>query len=382
MAKKNKEAEAEEIEESKTPQSVLSSFLKSSKTGDHYNFEKDNEYKVACSSLILTSHLEGGISNGAHRFLGLSGGGKSSCALDFMYHFLQDKTRKRKGVYIKSEGRLSENVRNRSGISFCKDAESWKDGYCFIFESNIYEAVFKLKRDLIENNPSGTEFFFITDCTDSLIKRDDARKSEEESITVGGGSLITSVFLKKVGLAMAKRGHVDLYISQIRDQIKINQYEVTIPKQGKASGPRSLEHQAGVVLEFLPRYNGDLILEGEKGSKINGHFCKVKIVKSDNEKNMVECRYPVRYGQAGGKSVWIAYELADFMLSWEIVKKKPEAKTAAWLIMNEGFRQDIIKDTGKEVPESFNGIAKVRDWLENDSDLCDYISNKMRSTLF
>jgi hypothetical protein len=296
-----------------------------------------------------------------------------------MFHFLQQSSKNghpRRGVFIKSEGRLSDEIKQRSGVTFVNSPDEWVDGTCFIYESNIFEAVFKLKRDLISDNPTKTEYFFITDSADSLIKRDDAKKSEEESITVGGGALITSVFLKKTGLAMAKRGHIDIYISQIRDQIKINQYEVSIPKQGKASGPRALEHQADIAIEFLPRYGGDLILEGERGSKALGHFAKAKIIKSNNEKNMVEVRYPIRYGQIGGKSVWTSYELADFLQMWEIAYK-PSGK-GAWFEIEPEFRKEMIEKTGIDVPEKVQGLDKLRAWIESNDDVQKYLFDRFK----
>jgi hypothetical protein len=359
-----------------TPENQLKALLTNTKE-DHYNFEETHDYRVPCSSIYLSSMLGGGLGPGAHRFVGLASGGKTSASLDFMYHFLVDTKTKRRGIYIKSEGRLSEEMKNRSGVTFVYDWDQWKDGTCFVYESNIYEAVFKLKRELIANNPTKTEYFFITDSADSLIKRDDAKKAEEDSITVGGGSLITSVFLKKTGLAMAKRGHIDIYISQIRDQIKINQYEVTVPKQGKASGARALEHQADIVLEFLPRYGGDLIFEGEKGSKVIGHFAKVKIIKSNNEKNMVELKYPIRYGQVGGKSVWTSYELADLMIIWELVVKK-----GAWFFLDTVFLQDILNATNIEMPDKFQGLERLRKFVEENKKVQDYLFERFRHLTF
>ncbi|MFA5234077.1 MAG: hypothetical protein WC390_06715 [Sulfurimonas sp.] len=373
MAKeKVKKEEGEEV--TLTPSQQLQSFLKETKE-DHYNFEQDHNYKVPCSSLLLTSTLAGGLTPGAHRFLGLASGGKTSCALDFMYHFLRTPSPlgcERRASLIMSEGRLSKEVQERSGINFAFKAEDWLPNTCFVLQTNIYEVAFSFKRKFI--SIPGLEMFFLTDCADSLIKRDDCRKPEEESITVGSGSLITSVFLKKVGLAMAKRGHIDIYISQIRDQIKINQYEVTTPKQGKASGPRALEHQAGVVLEFLPRFGGDLIQEDGKKSKIEGHFCKCRIIKSDNEKNMVEVRYPVRYNQRGAKSVWLSYELVDCLILWEILKKK-----GAWLVFNEEFRAEIIKNLNRdEIPEQINGVEKAREWVEDNEDVQRFLFEKFK----
>lgn len=361
-----------------TPQKQLDALLKETKE-DHYNFEPDHSYSVPCSSLLMTATLGGGLSPGAHRFVGLSAGGKSSCVLDFMLHFLRPQKGRnpRRGVYIKAEGRLSEKTKVRSGVKFVTKSSEWEDGTCFIYESNIYEAVFKFKRDLIQNNPTNTEYFFVTDSADSLIKRDDAKKAEEESITVGGGSLITSVFLKKTGLAMAKRGHIDVYISQIRDQIKVDQYAIVTPKQGKASGARALEHQADIVIEFLPRFGGDLIRDGDpKKGKIIGHFCKTRIIKSDNEKNMVEVQYPIRYGQVGGKSVWTSYELVDFLQLWELIGR-PSGK-GSWYEFEATFRQDLIKETGLDVPEKIQGLEAIRDWIENNPKAEEYMFNRFK----
>lgn len=358
------------------PEKQLESILKVTKE-DHYNYEDSHDYRVGCSSLILTSMLSGGLGPGAHRFVGLASGGKTSASLDFMYNFLKETGKKRRGLFIKSEGRLSEEIKERSGIKFVYTPKEWIDNTCFVFESNIYEAVFKLKRELITNNPTNTEYFFITDSVDSLIKREDAKKAEDQSITVGGGSLITSVFLKKVGLAMAKRGHVDIYISQIRDQIKVNPYEIAIPKQGKASGPRALEHQADVVIEFLPRYGGDLIYEGEnKSGKILGHFAKAKIIKSNNEKNMVEVKYPIRYGQKGGKSVWTSYELVDLLLLWELVYR-PNGK-GAWFEVEPNFRNDMITSLTIDVPEKIQGINGVRQFIEENNKVQEYLFNRLK----
>ena len=106
MSKKNKE----EIDSGKitTSQDQLKSFLKNNKDS-HYNFEPTIDYKVSSGSLLLDYFLAGGIGTGLHRFCGINEGGKTSCALQFMKNFL-DQPKKRKGFYIKAEGRLSNEM--------------------------------------------------------------------------------------------------------------------------------------------------------------------------------------------------------------------------------------------------------------------------------
>ena len=228
--------EAEETEGVISPEAQALSYLKANKA-DHYNFEEEQTDITPTSSLICTAAMDGGVRPGAHRALGLAAGGKTSATLDMMLNFLRkDDGKGRRGFYVKSEGRLSPEVMARSGIKFTTDPEQWKDGVCFIFESNVFEAVFGFMGDLIRNNPTKTRYFFILDSLDMMAKRADLEKGLEDAAQVAGGALITSVFLKKTSAALAKRGHYCWFISQVRDSIKINPYEKSNPRQGMSSG--------------------------------------------------------------------------------------------------------------------------------------------------
>jgi len=148
MTKKTKEVKVE-TESGKiiTSQDQLKSFLKNNKDS-HYNFEESIEYKISSGSLLLDYFLNGGIGTGLHRFCGINEGGKTSCALQFMKNFL-DQPKKRKGFYIKAEGRLSKEMIARSGVKFVFNDEEWVEGTCFVFESNIHETVFDSMRELV-----------------------------------------------------------------------------------------------------------------------------------------------------------------------------------------------------------------------------------------
>jgi RecA/RadA recombinase len=359
-----------------SPEQQIASFLKANKQ-DHYNFEEDNHYQIPSSSLSLMSAMDGGINPGAHRATGVTTGGKTSCTLDFMYHFLNNGTGYR-GVYIKAEGRLSSEMKMRSGITFVNDPEQWKDGTCFVFETNVYEAVFGFIGELIRNNPSKSRYFFIIDSLDMMAKRDDLAKPLEEAGQVAGGALITSVFLKKTSAALSKRGHFCWFISQVRDSIKINPYEKSAPRQGGASGGHAVEHAGDYVLEFLPRYNDDLIRENpsDKSSKPIGHYCKLRIVKSNNEKYGVEVRYPIKYGRKNASSVWVEREIIDLLLSWEQIEKK-----GAWFKMAATLRDEIKENTGVEIPEQIQGIDNLYKALEDNKKASDYLFNKLYKML-
>ncbi len=371
---KSKPTPPDDAEAVITPEQQIAAMLKTGKE-DHYNNEPTISYKVPPSSLKLMAAMNGGISPGAHRACGVTTGGKTSCLLDLMFNFFKETTpdaKKRRGVFVKSEGRLSDEVKVRSGVTFTTDAAEWKDGTCFVLESNVYEFVFGFLGDLIRNNPTDTRYFIIIDSMDMMAKRDDLKKGLEEAGQVAGGALLTSVFLKKTSVALAKRGHVMWFISQIRDTIKINQYEKTNPRQASASGGHALEHAGDWVLEFLPRTSQEhLIKEDPKNykSKTLGHWCRVKIVKSNNEKYGDIVEYPIRYNCTGGKSVWREYEVADMLQFYKRIETK-----GSWLRFDDRIKADIKENTGVEVPDKgVQGIDNLYALLESEPKVTTYL---------
>ena len=305
------------------PAQQAMSYLKANKT-DHYNFEETVTDFTRSSSLGLTGTMEGGIQPGAHRAVGITTGGKTSCTLDFMYHFLKNSAKGKRGVYVRAEGRLSPDVMARSGITFVTDPEQWVDGTCFILESNVFEMVFGFMGEIIRNNPTKTRYFFIIDSMDMMAKKADLEKGLEDAAQVAGGALITSVFLKKTSTALAKRGHICWFISQVREAIRIGNGPAGPPRQGNSSGGHAMEHAGDWVLEFLPRWKDDIIRENpaDPKSKPIGHMCKVRIIKSNNETYGQEVEYPIKYGRKNASSVWVEREIGDLLLQWELVDKK------------------------------------------------------------
>jgi hypothetical protein len=217
----------------------------------------------------------------------------------------------------------------------------------------------------------------------------------EDSDRVAGGALITSTFLKKVNIALAKRGHIAIFISQVRDEIKINQYVKTLPRQGSASGGHSLEHYTDWVLDFRPRSQADYILEtpSDANSKRIGHFAKVEILKSNNEKYGTKIRYPVKYGRTGGKSVWVEQEIVDMLLMWNLLTRKGAWYTVDGKLLAEINEEDdkryraLTKEEDKKsyknenplaVSEMFQGMDNIRQWLEEHPKLTTYLFEKFR----
>ena len=349
---------------------TLKSFLKENKE-HHYNYEEEIDYKVSSGSLTVDFELGGGFGPGLHRFTGMNEGGKTSEALEVMKNFIAQPNCR--GLYIKAEGRLSAEMRERSGVSFTFDEDEWKDGGCFVFESNIYETVLDLMKVLIGDNTSKTRYCFVLDSLDGLIMKDDLKKDFQDSHKVAGGALLGAKFMQKMSIALAKRGHMALFISQVRADIKLDPYSKAPVRQTTATGGNALLHFANYILEFEPRFKKDLILESpaqpidKDKNKILGHNVKITVKKSPNEKTNYTLQYPIRYGRTNGTSIWVEKELIDMLYGWEYVHKR-----GAWITADESFLE-LLSEHDLEFPEKIQGEAKLSKLLEEDSALSQFL---------
>jgi RecA/RadA recombinase len=363
---------AKEEVKSNSSQSVLASFLKSTK-GEHYNFEDEKIFNVSTGSLLLDSEMGGSLEVPAIlRFTGVSGGGKTSSALLIMKNFL-DTVPKGKGFLVKAEGRLNSNVKNVSGVRFVDKAEDWVDGTCFVLRTNIYENVASIILELIKNNPDESRYYFLIDSMDALIAKNDAAKGFEDSQKVAAGAVISSHFLKMIMLPLSTFGHVCALISQVRSNVQINPYAKTDPKLTNSSGGNALQHYADWIFEFQPRYKADQIVED---GKIIGHWAKILLRKTTNEKEGTEILYPIRHGRTGGNSIWIEYEVSDMLIQWGFAKK-----AGAWINLDSKLIDEVSKETGQAVPSTIQGMEKLRTFLEENKEICLYLFNKFKGAL-
>ncbi len=375
MAKK-----AEEKKEQKvfTPEQMLQQALKDN-ADKHFNFEEEVYYRVSTGSLLLDLETNGGLMPGMHRFVGISEGGKSSEALAVIYNALLESNRR--GLLVKAEGRLSQEIKNRSGIRFVYDAAEWVDGTCFVLESNNFEFVFETIRGLVTNNPTKKQYIFAIDCLDAMQLNDDQEKTLYEAAKVAGGPLITAVFMKKVALSMAKRGHICILISQVRADISLNPYQKGPVRQTSAVGGNAALHYANFIFEFEPRFKDDLILEDgdakidRKKNRVLGHWAKITIKKSPNEKTNLQIKYPIKYGQSAGKSIWHEQEVAQVLLEEGLVKKEGK-----FFNFDKTFRAELT-EKGFDVKEQYEGMARYQNLFENNPQLTDYCFQKLKNLL-
>lgn len=363
-------------EEKNSINKILDSYLKNNQE-DHYNFEQEIDYKVSTGSLMLDIELGGGVGPGVHRACGATSGGKTSETLLIMKNFL-DTIPNSRGFIIKSEGRLDNEMKVRSGITFVYSSEEWKDGNCFVFETNIYETAIGALRELVKNNPENKRYFFIIDSIDALIPKEDSEKSFAEAFKVAGGALLGSKFLQKMTLALTKYGHMCWMISQVRSNIKINPYQKDVPRLGDFSGGSALLHYSNLILEFEQRHQKDLILKDDKKpaserGNILGHYAKVKIDKSLNEKHLVKIQYPIKYGRTGGKSIWVEYELINLLLSWDLLNR-----SGGWYNLSESLLKELC-EIQPDCPEKLQGIDAWCNYFTENKVVMDFLINKFKS---
>ena len=350
-----------------SPLAQIEAYLNQNKN-DHYNFETEHVYTVSSGSLLLDIEMNGGIRPGIVRATGVSEGGKTSCALAFARNFQKEDDHM--VIYIKAEGRLSEDMITRSGIDTSK--EKW-----FVYKSNVYESVVDFMRHMVQSNPEEYKYMFIIDSMDALIPRGDLEKGSDDAVKVAGGSLISSAFLKRMALGLATRGHICFMISQVRSKVSINPYVKEDPKLTNASGGNALLHYSDWILEFQERYNKDRIMQGSgKEEKAVGHWCNIIFRKTPNEKTGVRVKYPIKYRAEDGESVWVEYELLDKMEMWGMAQRK-----GAWFTIADEIVEELTKATGSEVKKQHQGEENFRKYLTENKDIKDYLFNKFKEAL-
>jgi hypothetical protein len=168
----------------------------------------------------------------------------------------------------------------------------------------------------------------------------------------------------------------------VRADIKLDPYSKAPIRQTTATGGNALLHFANWILEFEPRFNGDMILQDPSNKKIDleknppiGHWAKVTVKKSPNEKTNLTIPYPIRYGRKNGNSIWIEKEIVDLLYAWEFM-----TRSGAWVKPSEEFLE-LVKETGTEIPENFSGEKSLFKFIEDNSNLCKFLISYFKNSI-
>ncbi|MEK6884053.1 MAG: hypothetical protein AABY22_30770 [Nanoarchaeota archaeon] len=381
---KDKTTETEELKV--TSKSQLQSILKDNKE-DHYNFEERVDWKISTGSLLLDSYMGGGIGPSLVRVCGSPNEGKSPECLEIIRNLFLT-VEKSKCLWVLSEGRLSQENKERCGLTFTTNPEEWENHTIFILETNTYELVIKTLREMVLNNPEEFVYCFCIDSLDGLMQRDDLHKDFDKNVQVAGAPALSKRLFQSISVGMFKYGHLCLCTSQITSEIKLDPYSKAPPRMGNFSGGNSLGHWSDFILEFQPSYNIDYILDNPSGrlndgkTKPIGKWSKVLIQKSTIETSRKQLiKYPIKFGRKPS-GIWLEYELVDIMLMFSLLKKI--SKQGGWMELSESIINKIKEsslDENLEIKEKFQGEDSVREWLEKYPKLTKFLLEDFKNTL-
>ena len=356
---------------------VVDTFLKGKEYKNyHYAFEDHVSYKISTGSLLFDMATDGGIGPGIVRFIGQYAGGKTSEALELIRNF-QSTIERPFIVYFNAEGRVNSETLENAGVKY-DDPDQFK-----VVSTQTLHVVYDTMTQVIRENMSfpkaeRKQFAFVVDSLDSLSSADDQLKTSQDSARVAGGAVTASAFLKKMGLSLNTQGHLCIMISQRRDTVSADRYKATPYKNHNASGGYALDHHANWIFEFGGRYKSDRIpanpsaaLDDEKNPAI-GHYCKLRVKKCPNEKEDLLVKYPVKYKEKGGSSIWVSKEIVDTMekIGWYDSR-------GAWIYIEE----EIIEQCKKkkiEVPEKFQGKKELFKFVDESKEFKKYAYDRMR----
>jgi RecA/RadA recombinase len=368
MAKINKE----EIKIDKS-QEILKEMLKDE--SGHFNYIQPRNYTISTGSLNLDLET-GGIKNSIIRCSGMAEAGKTSFSLNIIKNFLEDKTRKRRGIYFLSDKELSDDLVKRSGVKFVEDLDNFIDGTCYIIRTNIYETVCNTIKKIIQEKE--TEYIFVLDSMDNFAPKSALEGDFGDSFQKGGTSAISAHFFRCFNILLPRLGHTTILISQFRDTVNISRYAPPVQKQTSSSGGRAIEHAVSWAFEFqIPMSSKeDMFWEGEPyKSKKLGHNCIIQFKKSTNEKTGNKVKYPIIYGRAEGKSIWIEREIFDQLLIWGMIKSK-----GAWNTWSESIYKELL-EIDKDVPLQIQGTDNVVKFLESKPQISEFLYKKFKDIL-
>jgi RecA/RadA recombinase len=336
----------------------------------HFNTDDPVDYKISTGSLLFDMATNGGFGPGIIRFLGQYAGGKTSECLEIAKNFQKDVSNSFI-LYVNAEGRINNEMLERAGVDY-QDETKFK-----ILQTQTLHVVFDtLKKCMIDNDAypkdKQRKFLFIIDSMDALSPADDQVKSARDSARVAGGAVVTSHFLKTMGLMINLKGHMCICISQRRSTINADQYKRPDFKNHTASGGHALDHFANWIFEFEGRYKKDKILQNptaafddDKNPSV-GHMCKLRIIKSPVEKYDVPIQYPVKYGTNGSGSIWVAKEITDAM-----IKSGWVTQSGAWIKVSEEVIE-ACEELGIELPDKFQGQHSLFEFIEANKAFREY----------
>ena len=327
--------------------------------------------KASTGSLKMDDKTGGGFSSGIITLYGITESGKTSLALKVMEGaLLQGDTM---CLFVKAEGRLSDNVKSRYQIDFVDSSEEWKIGNCFELKTNDYYVLIKFLDTVFAELPKGVRLCVIVDSLNGL--RDN---------TGNGGMAstprITSDFLSKISLPVSEYGHLFLLTSQKRAKIEGTYIANEDRDHFNMSGGNAVQNYSDWILQFAPhdqKTNQFFASEDTKRETPIGHKCLIRIKKSTNNTTNTRVDYPILYGREGSE-VWLEQELLEYMQMWDFISK-PNPRAS--FIVSDYVVKETKDSLNIDLPETFRTEAKLMEFFYENTNFVDFWAEKIKERI-
>lgn len=359
---------------------VLNSLLNGYKE-DHYNFVEHEPIRISSGSLGLDSLISIKTGDAVRLTSTNAEAGKTSQCFLFAKNFTE-KIPNSRILYIKSEGRLSPELKERTGLQFTEKTENWNDGVVFVLSCNIFEVIAQFVESLLKiTREQDRGLVIIIDSLDGLILKNDIEKQFGESVKCAGVPLLTKLLFRRICLPLSKTKSLLLICSQYSAHIQMNPYAKDPPKLAEASGGNAINFQSNYILNYAPRYGSDLILKNpnEKPDKnsnpILGHYVTLEIKKSANSENSgYRIKIPIKRNRIGN-GVWVEKEMVDLLIAWGLLKK-----AGSWFSFEDNFKIEA-QNNHLELKDKFQGLDNIYSYIEENPLIFKWFYKKMQCTI-
>lgn len=171
--------------------------------GDIYNDIVAENKLISTGSLILDSVVKIRSGMVVRLVAKQAECGKTSASFVLAENYMKTME-KSKTLFIKAEGRLSNEMKKRVGLKFVDSPDEWDYGTVYVLSCNVFETVARAILNIVKTaHECGEHICIILDSLDGLILKADLEKGFEGNAKVAGVPLLTKLLFRHLALPIA-----------------------------------------------------------------------------------------------------------------------------------------------------------------------------------